>query len=159
VKLVDCNASPQSMIKLLSNSLRRSHNMLGTGKNGRLESTTTRVIVSGGEILNDCGFARLWNSFLNSESAAGDFYTEIIEVEKQIRISHRGPSQVYSKEFSRQMQSSLTEHAILRAIDSVWKHPEAIGSLRFLLQAFTKMDMSETTPQVESSIDQVVTIL
>jgi hypothetical protein len=133
--------------------------MISKGKNGRLESTSAKVLVSGGDVLNDCGFAILWNSFLRSESAADSFFTEIIEVERLIRSSNRGPSQVYSKEFSKELQSSLTQHAILRAVDSVWKHPQALGSVRFLLQAFTKVDMSEATPQVKNSIDQVVIVL
>jgi hypothetical protein len=147
------------MINFFSHSLRRNHSMIRTGKNGRLESTSAKVLVSGGDVLNDCGFAILWNSFLHSESAADSFFTEIIEVERLIRSSNRGPSQVYCKEFSKELQSSLTQHAILRAVDSVWKHPQALGSVRFLLHAFTKVDMSEATPQVKNSIDKVVTVL
>jgi hypothetical protein len=141
------------MIKFFSYSLRRNHSMIRRGKNGTLESTSNKVVVSDGD---DCGFAILWNSFINSESAADNFFTEIIEVESQIRSSNRGPVQVYRKEFAKELQSSLTQHAILRAVDSVWKHPRALGSIRVLMSAFTNVDMRDATPQVKNSIDQVI---
>lgn len=147
------------MIKFLSTSVRRSQNMIRKGSNKISESYATDVIVSGSNLQHDDGFARLWTSYLNSETTADDFLSQIMEVEKRLKSSNKWSCQVFSEAFSMENQSSMTEVAILRAIDSVWKHPNALGALRFLLLAFTRAEKRNATHPAKRSIDQVVVAL